>query len=109
MNMQALHEGQQAPRGQLIIQKAERLPHLQVPVYLIFPFHTLPPVLPTLLHINPPKPTQHLPLHPPTKTSRLLNLAHHHAHHLSFSSSQCVLGKELSLTEAPESDGSAQP
>lgn len=77
-------------------------------------FHFMPSSPPTLAsHLRSPssftpshpKPTHHLSLHPPTKTSMLPNLVHHRAHHLSFSSSQCALGKEQSLRDAPKSDG----
>lgn len=45
-------------------------------------------------------------LAPSSKTSVLPNLAHHHVHHLPFSSSQWALGKGPSLRGAPKGDSS---
>lgn len=112
MNVQALHKGQQAPREATDHSKGWKLASFAIPPFFLS-FHFEPSSPPTLAsHLcspssftpTHPRPTHHLPLHPPIGTSMLPNLAHH-AHHLSFSSSQCALGKEQSLRDAPKSDG----
>lgn len=106
--MQALHKGQQAPREATDYSKGWEV----APFFLSFHFMTssLPTLASQLCSPSPftpiyAKPIHHLILHPSVKSFMLPSLAHHLAHHQSFSSPQHTLGKEQSLRDAPKSKG----